>query len=256
MRKFATLHPVLLVVLTGLALILGQYLWQLVLTGASESVRILLGKMTACLLAVVLLSALGWWREAGFSARLHWRSLAPFLPLTIIPLLTALFQPNAVGLPRPVQIVDFALVALMTGFAEEAIFRGIGVTALLPRGTIQAALLSSLVFGVLHFANLLVGADPLATVVQVIVAVLFGIASAALLISTGAILPLVVIHAVEDFISFVAAGGVRDISTPTASEVLMTLLLFLPFAVYGMWLLRRKRPDLGNILTAGKRGSA
>jgi hypothetical protein len=256
MRKFVTRQPLLFVALAGATLILGQDLWQFILPGTSEPIRILLGKMTACLLAVALLSALGWWREAGFGARLHWRSLVPFLPLMIIPLLTALFQPNAVGPPHPVQIVDFALVALMTGFAEEAIFRGIGLTALLPRGKIQAALLSSLVFGVLHFANLLVGADPLATVVQVIVAVLFGITSAALLISTDAILPLVLIHAVEDFISFIATGNVREISTPTASEILMTLFLFLPFAVYGMWLLRRKSPDLGNTPTAGKRGSA
>jgi membrane protease YdiL (CAAX protease family) len=243
MKKFSTLHPLLLVGLTGLALILGQYLWQLVLPGASESDQILFGKMTACLLAVIFLGTLGLWRKAGFGTRLNWHSLAPFIPLTIIPLLTALFRPNAVVALHPFQIVDFALVALMTGFAEEAIFRGIGVTVLLRRGTIQAALLSSLVFGAVHFANLLVGANLLATLVQVIVAFLFGIASAALLISTRAILPLMVIHAIEDFISFVASGGVRETSTPTVSGVLMTLLLFIPVAVYGMWLLRRKKPE-------------
>jgi membrane protease YdiL (CAAX protease family) len=169
-------------------------------------------------------------------------------------LLTAVFQPKAVGVFQPVQVLNFALVALMTGSAEEAIFRGIGVTVLLPHGKIRAVFLSSLVFGVLHFANLLVRADPLATVVQVTVAVLFGIASAGLFIYTGAILPLMLIHAVEDFISFVATRNVREISTPTSSEVLMTLVLFFPFAVYGVWLVHHKRPGLGNILTVDKRG--
>ncbi len=254
MRKIANLHPLLFLALVGLALVSSQYLWQLLLPGTSESVRNLLGKITACLLAVTLLSALGWWREVGLGTHLNWQSLTPFLPLTLIPLLTAMFQPKAVGGFQPVQIVDFALVALMTGFAEETIFRGIGVTVLLPHGKMQAAFLSSLVFGVLHFANLLVGADPLATVVQVTVAVLFGLASAGLFIYTGAILPLVLIHAVEDFISFIATGNVRGVSTPTNSGVLMTFGLFFPFAIYGVWLLHQKRPDLGNILTVGKRG--
>ncbi len=243
MKKFSTLHPLLLVVLTGLALILGQYLWKLVLPGASESEQIIFGKMTACLLAVIFLSVLGFWRKAGFGTRLNRHSITPFIPLTIIPLLTALFRPNAVVALRVFQILDFALVALMTGFAEEAIFRGIGVAALLQRGSLQAALLSSLVFGAMHFANLLVGANLLATLVQVIVAFLFGITSAALLISTRAILPLIVIHAIQDFVSFIVSGGVRETSTPTVSGVLMTLLLFIPFAVYGMWLLRCKKPE-------------
>src|SRR5512138_3621547 len=248
MRKFATIHPLLFLMLVGLALVSSQYLWQILLPEALESVQILLGKLTACLLAVTLLSVLGWWREAGFGIHLNWQSLAPFLPLTLIPLLTAIFQPKVVGVFQPVQIAGFALIALMTGFAEEVIFRGIGVTVLLPHGKMQSAFLSSLVFGVLHFANLLVGADPLATVVQVIVAVLFGLASAGLFINTGAILPLVLIHAVEDFISFVATGNVREVSTPAIGEVLMTLALFFPFAVYGVWLLRHKSPGLRNIL--------
>lgn len=256
MRKFATLHPLLFLILVGLALVSSQYLWQLLLPEASESIRILLGKFMACLLAVILLSALGWWREAGFGTHLNWRSLAPFLPLTLIPLLIAVFQPKVVRVFQPVQIIDFALVALMTGFAEEVIFRGIGVTVLLPYGKMQATFLSSFVFGVLHFANLLVRADPLATVVQVIVAVLIGVASAGLFIYTGAILPLMLIHAVEDFISFVATRSVREVSTPTNGEVLMTFALFFPFAIYGIWLLRRKSLGLGNILTVDKRGSS
>lgn len=244
LNGLAARRPLLFVVLAGIALVSGQYLWQLILPGASESIRILLGKMTSCLLAVVLLSALGWWRQAGFAARLDWHTIKPFVPLAIIPLLTASFQPSAGGASDPVRIVDFALVALTTGFAEEAIFRGIGVTALLKRGTMQAALLSSLVFGGMHLANLLVGADPLATGLQVMVAFLFGIACSALLISTRAILPLVMIHAIEDFVSFVGAGDVRSTSAPSLGDVLMTLLLFLPLAVYGIWLLRRGRSGL------------
>jgi formate hydrogenlyase subunit 4 len=87
------------------------------------------------------------------------------------------------------------------------------------------------------------------------VAFLLGLASAGLFIYTGAILPLVLLHAVEDFLSFVTMGNVREISTPTISEVLMTLGLFVPFAIYGVWLLRHKRTGIGNILIIDKRGS-
>ncbi len=86
------------------------------------------------------------------------------------------------------------------------------------------------------------------------VAFLLGLASAGLFIYTGAILPLVLLHGVEDFISFVAAGNVREISTPTISEVLMTLGLFVPFAIYGVWLLHQKRTGIGNTLPVDKGG--
>lgn len=104
----------------------------------------------------------------------------------------------------------------------------------------KAAIFSSMVFGLLHFANLLIGADPLATPVQVVFAILYGIAFSAPLLYTGSIWPLVGLHALQDFIAFWTAGSLTNTATPAISEILLTIILMLPFAGYGIWLLRHR----------------
>jgi hypothetical protein len=240
MKTFIARYPTLFVSLSGLALILVQYIWIFLIPGLSDATRIVSAKITECLLAIFILGTLDWWRKVGFVPLRSWRDFVPSLPLLIIPLLMFVFQFNKFQMTNPVQLLIYAAVASMTGFAEEAIFRGAALCALRSKGIIRAVLLSSLIFGLLHFINLLNGADPLATVVQVVVAVLFGIAFAAPLLYTASIWPLVIIHALQDFISFWTMGNFTNTSTPPASEVLTTVILMLPFAAYGLWLIQRR----------------
>lgn len=93
------------------------------------------------------------------------------------------------------QILGFALIALMPGFAEEVVFRGIAVQAFPPKGITRAAVYSAAIFGALHLVNLLRGADPLATLVQVIFDAMFGFVAAAPRLYTGALWPIILIHA-------------------------------------------------------------
>ena len=164
----------------------------------------------------------------------------PFLPLAIIPLLSIIFQLNLFHFSNLPQLGLFTLLATMTGFAEEAIFRGIAVRAFQPKGILPAAIFSSLIFGVLHFANLLVGADPVATTVQVVFAILYGIAFSAPFLYTGLIWPLVILHALQDLIAFWTTGSLTNTATPAIGEILTTIVLIIPFAFYGLWLLRRR----------------
>lgn len=234
MKDFAARYPALFVVSVMLMEFLLIRLPELVFPKSSINLD-LAGKTLTSLLAIFVITGLGWWGETGFTKRLDRSMLIPFLPLLIMPLLMVVSVEYK--MLDAIHIVLFALWALLTGFAEEAIFRGIAVRSFLPKGILPAALISSLLFGLFHFSNLIAGGTLLPTTAQVIAATLFGIASAGVLLYTGSIWPLVIIHALPDFIDTLT---VVNTGSSTLTDLLLTILLPLPFALYGFWLLRRR----------------
>lgn len=237
MRQRSVSRPLLFVVLVSAIFMLCHLLWRWCLPGADEETRSLLEKATSCLFALALTWRLGWWRGAGLAVAPRARSWLPFLPLAVIPALMLVF--SEFGPATAGRLLFLAAVALMTGFAEEVVFRGVALRALLPGGALRAAVLSSAIFGLLHLANLTAGADPVATGLQVVFAGLFGFAAAAPRLVTGTLWPLVAIHALQDFLAFWSAGGLAEKATPKAGEVVAPLVIMLPIAGFGLWLLRR-----------------
>ena len=197
------------------------------------------------LVAAVLLSMLGWWRDAGFNAPRNWRNLHLMLvPVLLLLGPTLLLQPQ---LPPLDKIAPLVIVVLLIGFQEEAIFRGVLLRAFAPRGVLQAVLISAFLFGIIHANSLLVGRDPAFVVAQVVASFLGAIGLAALRFRIATIWPLVLLHALNDFVQFSATGGIE------AQQV----AAYLPFlkigiaglmALYGLYLLRdeirRKPPRL------------
>ena len=90
------------------------------------------------------------------------------------------------------------LLALMVGFVAESVFRGLMLTALRERGVWRAIIVTSVLFGLTHLANVLAGATVLETISQVAYTIAFGVAFAALVLRTGIIGPLVLAHAAID----------------------------------------------------------
>lgn len=187
------------------------------------------------LIAAALLSLLGWWRAVGFNAPRNWRNLhlmlAPVLPL-LGP--TLLLQPQ---LPPLGRIAPLVIVTLLIGFQEEAIFRGVLLRAFAPRGILWAVLASAFLFGIIHANSLLVGRDPAFVGAQVAASFLGAIGLGALRFRIGTLWPLVLLHALNDFLQFSATGGIE------AQQV----AAYLPFlkigisglmALYGLYLLR------------------
>jgi CAAX protease family protein len=250
MKRFAARRPLAFVAVVGLLFVLCHYAWRLILPGTAEAIRSGCEKATAFAYALGLLAALEWWRPAGFVKRVGWRTIVPALPLAVLPLLMALFAPIRVSSPKSIAL--FALVAAMTGFAEEAVFRGVVVCALLSRGIMQAVILSSLWFGALHLVNLLAGADTLATALQVVVAAQYGFTATAILRYTGSIWPLILIHGLQDFMAFATAGSIANTARPAVSEVALVIAIMVPIAGYGAWLLgRRACIDSWNAKSSG-----
>jgi membrane protease YdiL (CAAX protease family) len=230
-------HPVLSVITLAIVFLFVQYLPLFVLPMISGFAQKFIGKVLISILAIWLITTLDWWKEAGFATPSHWQMWKPFLPLFILPVLSALVSDFT--LTNPWQIGLITIYVITVGFAEEALVRGIFLRAIKPKGVLKAALLSSLIFGLMHFANLLMGADLGNTLTQVIYATLIGIAFSGTLIYTGSIYPLIIIHTLVDL--FPRLEDVSEVSRSISlTNALIMIGVQIPFAIYGFWLLRQR----------------
>lgn len=98
------------------------------------------------------------------------------------------------------------------GFSEELLVRGILVTALLDSGysVFVTGLLSSVIFGVLHFVNYFNGQSIKTTLMQVIGTILAGLTFFAMLVVSGTLWLPILIHFLFDFSILVQGGEVNQ----------------------------------------------
>jgi uncharacterized protein len=187
------------------------------------------------LFAVVLLTSLRWWRKTGFNAPSKWQNLhLLLLPLSLLLVPFLLVQPQ---LPSADKLVVLAVVTLLIGFQEEAIFRGILLRALTPRGIMQAVLISALLFGIIHANSLLVGRDPVFVLSQIVASTLGAIGLAALRVRMNTIWLLILLHAFNDFVQFIATGGIEAQQVALYIPILK-IGIGAVMALYGLYLLR------------------
>ncbi len=161
-----------------------------------ELIQRLILLLLLCVGVVALLTALRWWRGAGFVGPSHWRNLwmiAPPALLCIVPLLGG------------VQSLDTATLAIFvvgylgTGFMEESLFRGVILGFLHPRGVGQAVAVSTILFATLHLTRLFFGSAPMTVAWQILFAACWGVALAGLWLRMGTIWPIIGLHALWDF---------------------------------------------------------
>ena len=112
------------------------------------------------------------------------------------------------------------LRAFAPGFGEEFAFRGMGVanymrTAHSGKQIRTVFWLSSIVFGLVHLANLTAGGDPVAVAIQSVYAVGAGMLLGAVYLRTGNLWPTIIGHFTGDFMELIR----RDLS---ASSGIMT----------------------------------
>jgi uncharacterized protein len=187
------------------------------------------------LIAAGLITALGWWKATGFNRPREWQNLhLMILPvlLLVIPLLLVRPQFPALG-----QLAAVAIVTLLIGFQEEAIFRGVLIRGLQPLGILRAVGLSALLFGIIHANSFMFGRDPLFVVAQIVASTLGGFGLGALRIRMNTIWPLIVLHAFNDILQFVAAKGLDATQVPLwlpYTKIVISTIL----ALYGLYLLR------------------
>ncbi len=242
MKKLVVRFPFVFAILVALSAVLSQ-IWPFWLSGLSLNIQIVSGRVTGLLIAVLILSMLGWWREAGFVPVKNWRAVLPYLPLIVINILAIglVFASAGIQATDPVMIL-FALASFTVGaFIEEGLFRGVVLRAFLPSGIIKAALLSAFVFSLAHLPNMLLGQSLSATALQLVRAFLLGFAFVAPLAITRNIWPLVFLHLLINFSGFLASGNITSISSanPPTSQVLTEIVIFGLLALYSFWQLLR-----------------
>jgi uncharacterized protein len=184
------------------------------------------------IIAMIFLSVMGWWRIVGFRPPDQPADLlyftVPFLP-AVVSLVAG------VELESVIVVTQLLAITAMVGFAEEAIFRGLMLNALKPRGAWMAAIVSSLLFGLSHSPSVLSGKDLVDVVVQMLYALAIGFAFAALVLKKGILWPLVVAHFLIDFTAMI---GRTDFS-PTVNSVLGVAITFV-FGSYGLFVMLQK----------------
>lgn len=125
----------------------------------------------------------------------------------------------------------------LTGFFEEALFRGLILGVLRPAGVWPAVWISSALFGAAHLPNMLFGQAPAIAVAQAVGAFCFGVGYAAVRLHTANVLPLMVLHFLTDL--FLRIDALPTWAHWTAMVGGDTLLL-----IYGLILLRQSvRPN-------------
>ena len=143
-------------------------------------------------------------------------------------------------------------VSLTAGIKEEVVFRGVIISTLMRQWKDrnlfrQAALVSGIVFGLIHAANIFAGADPLQTLFQVIGSVSVGFIFAAVYLRTGSILPCMLYHALHDIIAIACESNVSENGIMSARAFwwgdVFNLAMAAVMAAAAFWLLRDAKTE-------------
>lgn len=129
-----------------------------------------------------------------------------YLPLVLIPAVNLIG-----GVQFNLSLLESCLYVfsmLCVGFLEELIFRGFLFKALCKDNLKTAILISSVTFGLGHIVNLLNGAEPVSTLMQVVYAVAIGFCFTYLFLVCGSIWPCIICHgAINGLSAFAVSNG-------------------------------------------------
>lgn len=245
MKNLATQRPILFAVLVLLileAIVLGALLLS-DLAGIPLLSLDLPMLLLNAIFTAILIGVMRWWKETGFTAPSQWKNLRfLIIPLLLLVAPTLFLQPQFPSLNRAVILI---VVTLLIGFQEEAIFRGALLRTFMPRGAMQAVLISAALFGLIHANSFLVGRDPMFVISQIVASFLGAIGLGALRIRTNTIVPLILLHALNDFLQFSATGGLEAGEVASYIPILKIVISGL-MALYGLYLLRGQRGDINT----------
>lgn len=161
-----------------------------------------LAALAACLIirfGALSFSRVGMRMPAANSAPKLWWYL-PLIAIEIVPFVAG-FR-TALTLPY---LLVLAIFVICVGITEELYFRGLILSTLRQRGIGVAIVLSSLLFGVGHLANLAGGAALDVTLMQITSAFLAGLVLAGIVTHTGSLLIPILWHIAHNFISMITA---------------------------------------------------
>ncbi len=140
-----------------------------------------------------------------------------------------------------IQWIGLLGLALLVGFVEETVYRGLILNILLQKGIRIAVLTSSLLFSLTHLLNLMGGQDLAATLLQLAYAFLVGLSLSLLYVRHKTLLPLIAFHFLHNFTQFL----VKDQASMLFDSLVVAALLF-----SCIWLLLQPRKEFTSAVTA------
>ncbi len=183
-------------------------------------------------LVALALTALGWWKKAGFNGPTQWREVG----LVIIPFIVVLGLPFLKGIntENPSSLAYLIVGYALTGFMEEGLMRGIVLRVLKPLGINRSVVISSILFALLHMTNFLFR-NPFIVLAQMVGAFVHGIGLAAIRLRTNTIWFVIILHGLHDlFLKY------TNLPAIPLDVVQVTLIM-----IYGIYILRTwKHPQV------------
>lgn len=158
--------------------------------------------LAVLVLQIVFISRHGMWREvmADRTRSARWLMWIPSILIVFVGVV-ALVDSGISDAPRAYWI-GMTITMVLVGLTEEITFRGILVVGVRRTGGGEAAalLVSSLLFGLFHLPNWLLGQDLVTTLRQVVFTAVVGAAFYSLRRASGSIVACIILHAAYDWV--------------------------------------------------------
>jgi membrane protease YdiL (CAAX protease family) len=234
-QKFPEKHPYLFVIILEIVVILVSIIVGTIIFKLKLPEYLMYGGIMVILAIITSLTLwkLNWWKNIGF------RGLKKkYIPLIIIPIIPLIG--NLFGSYNSLQIgfyIYYFFLNVLVGFSEEGIYRGLMLQALLKKGVWKAVIISSLLFSLTHLMNALVGWNWGHVLLQLCYSFAFGFGWSAFALRTGTIWPLMLIHFLNNFFSFIKAENIiksLQSSQPDLTGILYSVILSIIFIIYGV----------------------
>lgn len=185
----------------------------------------------AVVLAIVLISAFGWWREAGFNRPTPPRNLLLiWFPLLVI----ALTLSGGARISGPFFFGAILVAVLLESIGSELLFRGVMWRALAPTGLFRAVIITSLLSGGLTLVRTLSSGPWPEAAYLTLTATCGGFTYAAIRWRTASIWPTIAIH-------FALALSIDMAVVRMSVFPYLLLATTVGFIGYGLFLLRNRR---------------
>ncbi|TCZ76601.1 CPBP family intramembrane metalloprotease [Paenibacillus albiflavus] len=167
------------------------------------------------------------WQRIGFRSlrtisRSDWLYYLPLIAVLV------LYAMNGIKPVTGSEVLYCLFVALLVGFVEETIYRGLIFQTLVKKSIPAAVITSTLLFFLTHMLNLLSGQDMLDTVLQLIYALLIGLTLVLFVLKTGNIIPGILFHFVHNLFQDQFIGN-----TSTMTQIIIVMCVM---AAVSTWL--------------------
>lgn len=204
--------------------------------GAPLTSAVIYSELALAIILLLVISRLRWWKEIGFKKPERSKTVWLFAPAFLLVLGNLTF---GIGEVDAGLLLSFAVLAALSGFVEEVIFRGLMLRALIVRGEWTALVVTSGIFGVAHAGNVLAGSEPLYVMLQLAYSLAIGFGFGAMALRGGLLWPLIIAHGLGNFIALINADEYA-----LGHLVTVVIVYIVIFTGYGVYLMKSPRQAL------------